>query len=868
MKSADNKVLHAELTETGRSEDYLMLSQPHTALRWIAFALFTFLFAIPTLTPALAQGRGAAPGLLSAPGGGDGLPPQAMAAMRSRFVDVQLDGLAKDTVLVDLFEDVSITATRDTLVGDPASDFIWTGQIAGVQHSRVIVSVRHGVAAAVFRWPGALYEVRALPNGRYVLHQIDPDALPPHINPRTEEPQPRQETQTQTAQEPAIAGDAGDMLDLMVVYTPAARAAHGGAAGIEALIDLAITDANIASQNSAIASQLRLVHVAEVNYTEPPSGMGTSLDNLTYNDGVIDEVHSWRDTYGADLVAMITRDTNYCGIAWVLQGVSNSFAPYGFSVTYSGCLTSQTLAHELGHNRGSAHNRENASVNGAFPYSYGLRNNAAGWYTVMSYSCSGCVRVDHFSNPSVLYGGVATGIDYDEDPANAADNARSISNTDFTVANFRTSAPLDPPAAPSGLVATAASDSTMDLAWTNNATSQSGFEIERSGDGVGGWSLIAAVGASATSYTDTSLAPSTAYFYQVRAYNSAGNSTWSNIANATTNAPAPFVDDVAFDEVPIAGSVGGTFTYTTANDGTRQQIAERQSGGRPQNRYSYLEHEWLIDVAGGSAVTLFANVHADASSDSDTFVFTYSTDGVTFTDMFEVTNTSDADNYYSYALPASTNGVVHVRVFDTDQTPGNKSLDTVYVDHMYIRSDVIVGGEPPVAPTALVTTAVSAGTIDLDWTDNSADEYGFKVERSLNGANWSQVTTTGAGVSAFTDTGLDPDTTYWYRVAAFNGAGNSSWSNAASAATPQGIAIQANGYKVKGKHTVDLSWGGAAGASVVVHRDDGNAVMDLPIANDGWHTDAIGAKGGGMYIYTMCEADNPATCSDPAMVVF
>ena len=44
--------------------------------------------------------------------------------------------------------------------------------------------------------------------------------------------------------------------------------------------------------------------------------------------------------------------------------------------------------------------------------------------------------------------------------------------------------------------------------------------------------------------------------------------------------------------------------------------------------------------------------------------------------------------------------------------------------------------------------------------------------------------------------------------------------------------------------------------------------MDLPIANDGWHTDAIGAKGGGMYIYTMCEADNPATCSDPAMVVF
>ena len=249
-------------------------------------------------------------------------------------------------------------------------------------------------------------------------------------------------------------------------------------------------------------------------------------------------------------------------------------------------------------------------------------------------------------------------------------------------------------------------------------------------------------------------------------------------------------------------------------------------------------------------------------------MFTYSTDGVTFADMFEVTNTSDDDSYHSFALPAATNGVVHVRVFDTDQTPGNKSLDTVYVDQMYIRSDIIVGGVPPVAPTALIAAAVSAGTIDLDWTDNSGDEYGFRVERSLDGVNWSQVSTTGADVSAFADTGLDPNTAYWYRVASFNGAGDSTWTTPASADTPQGIAVQANGYKVKGKHTVDLSWGGATGASVVVHRDDGNSVMDLPTANDGWHTDDIGAKGGAIYFYTLCEADNPATCSDPAMVMF
>ena len=314
----------------------------------------------------------------------------------------------------------------------------------------------------------------------------------------------------------------------------------------------------------------------------PIDSMGTSLNNLTYNDGVIDEVHQWRDTHGADLVAMITRDNNCCGIAWVMQGVSTSFAPYGLSVTYSGCLTNQTLAHELGHNRGSAHDRANAGVDGAYLYSYGLRNNPAGWYTVMSYSCGGCVRIDHFSNPSVLYNGVPTGVDHDEDPANSADNARSLSNTDYTVANFRTSAPQDPPAAPGNLIANAASDSEIGLDWTNNASNQSGFEIERSDDGVGGWQLIATVGANATSYTDGGLPPSTKRFYQVRAYNSAGDSGWSNMDSAMTNQPAPFVDDVAFDEVPIAGSVGGSFASTTSNDGSRQQIAERQSGGKPK----------------------------------------------------------------------------------------------------------------------------------------------------------------------------------------------------------------------------------------------------------------------------------------------
>jgi hypothetical protein len=91
---------------------------------------------------------------------------------------------------------------------------------------------------------------------------------------------------------------------------------------------------------------------------------------------------------------------------------------------------------------------------------------------------------------------------------------------------------------------------------------------------------------------------------------------------------------------------------------------------------------------------------------------------------------------------------------------------------------------PPNAPSALTATAVSPTQIDLSWADNSADEGGFKIERSPNGtSDWGQIGTTGASVSSFSDTGLAADTTYHYRVRAHNAVGNSAYSNVASAKT-------------------------------------------------------------------------------------
>jgi hypothetical protein len=91
---------------------------------------------------------------------------------------------------------------------------------------------------------------------------------------------------------------------------------------------------------------------------------------------------------------------------------------------------------------------------------------------------------------------------------------------------------------------------------------------------------------------------------------------------------------------------------------------------------------------------------------------------------------------------------------------------------------------PPAAPTALAAQALSRSSIKLTWADNSNNETGFKIERSLDGASgWSQVATVGAGVTTYTNTGLNRSTKYYYRVVAYNTGGNSLYSNVASATT-------------------------------------------------------------------------------------
>ena len=100
-----------------------------------------------------------------------------------------------------------------------------------------------------------------------------------------------------------------------------------------------------------------------------------------------------------------------------------------------------------------------------------------------------------------------------------------------------TPTPTPIPNAPTNLTATTVSSSQINLAWTDNATDETGFKIERCQNaGCSNFAEIATVGANVTTFSDTGLVASTSYSYRVRATNLGGDSAYSNTASATTQA--------------------------------------------------------------------------------------------------------------------------------------------------------------------------------------------------------------------------------------------------------------------------------------------------------------------------------------------
>jgi hypothetical protein len=96
-----------------------------------------------------------------------------------------------------------------------------------------------------------------------------------------------------------------------------------------------------------------------------------------------------------------------------------------------------------------------------------------------------------------------------------------------------------------------ASAAQLRLSWTDNSGNENGFKIERGSSLTGPFTQIGTAGSNVNSYTDTGLADATTFCYRVRAYNTAGDSGYTNTACATTGATLTLTK---------AGSGGGTIT--------------------------------------------------------------------------------------------------------------------------------------------------------------------------------------------------------------------------------------------------------------------------------------------------------------------
>jgi uncharacterized repeat protein (TIGR01451 family) len=170
------------------------------------------------------------------------------------------------------------------------------------------------------------------------------------------------------------------------------------------------------------------------------------------------------------------------------------------------------------------------------------------------------------------------------------------------------------------------------------------------------------------------------------------------------------VDNKTTEDMSVSGTVSGSYMDTHESDDVCEYITEILSAGNPaKNQYSYLEHKWTIDVTGGSDVTFYLEAYRSSSSDGDDFVFAYSTDDSTYTDMVTVTKIVDDGSYQTYDLPSTLSGPVYIRVMDTDRTAGNQDLDEIHIDHLFIRSVLAPPGYGVTATIDEASQTVSHG---------------------------------------------------------------------------------------------------------------------------------------------------------------
>ena len=365
--------------------------------------------------------------------------------VRSRWVLINFTQLAEaragalersvppPTLRLNLFDDdVWPAVVERSAPTASASGYVLSGRLDGAETGTWRLLVYGAAIAGTVRTPNATYNIRTI-DGVQAISEIERSTLPVQdlVLPNPDDLESSSNTESDAPANQAVRNDSEAVIDIAVVYTPAAvvgaRLFYGDN-GIDVLIDIMFDSANEAYEDSGVLLRTRLTG-KELFRCEATSAICNSGPRLLRH--LFDRGDEIRDKYGADLLSWIVDITGFAGVAY--HGGSYNVVQYNQEDDH------YTFAHEIGHNMHLQHDRwavmnttGGGTLNDPHPYSHGYVSRTCNWRTIMAYfaQCGKWVpALRRFSNPNQYIDGERMGV------AGEANAVRTLNEMRWEVAN-------------------------------------------------------------------------------------------------------------------------------------------------------------------------------------------------------------------------------------------------------------------------------------------------------------------------------------------------------------------------------------------------------------------------------------------------